>query len=586
MIDFSRFQCPDNTGHSKVMSLEQAIAENVKPGMSLHLCVGQANANAAICEIARQFWGSKPDFTVYSMLFYQHGISLVYGKLVKKLVAAFIGDSYPGGSPNAVIRKAYAQKEIEIESWSILTYVERFMAGAMGLPFMPTNSLLQSGMAEHNKGSFMEIDDPFGSGSRLGLVSAANPDLTLMHAHAADSYGNLIGTGPGAEAQWGALASKNGVVATVEKIVSSEFVRQHSHRVIVPGYLVKAVAVAPYGSHPRGITNQGAPELATYFDDFDYLLELRDAYKTDETAGDWVNKWILGCKTHDDYLAKLGPERLRYLNSRAEPEAWRSAIRLISEDQILATSHKPSEMMVVQAAREIHDRVIRNDLRVILAGVGVSNIAAWLANQLLCRKQYPVELVAEFGFFGYCPPPGDPSIHKIDNLHTAKMMTDSLQILGIHAAGTNNKCIGVLGAAQIDKYGNINSTMDPGKTYFVGSGGANDVASGSREVVVVVAQDKRRLIERVPFITCPGTRVKTLITDMGVFEKLGTDDEFTLTKVLPASDGATPKERVKRAKDNCGWELKIAPQIEECAPPEPDSLSTIRLFDPHGYFIG
>ncbi|MDD5094679.1 MAG: hypothetical protein PHV74_09915 [Dehalococcoidia bacterium] len=583
-IDFSRFQIP-NHPENKVVSLKQAIAENVNPGMSLHLCVGQGTANAAICEIVRQFWGRKPDFTIYSLLLYQHSISLVYAKQVKKVISAFVGDSYPTGSPNPVTANAWLSKEIEIESWSFLSYVQRFMAGAMGLPFMPTRSLLDSSMA-NNKGGFMELDDPFGKGGRIGIVSPANPDLTIMHSHAADRHGNIIGTGPGGEALWGALASKNGVIATVEKIVPTEFVKQRPDLVRVPGYMVKAVAVAPYGSHPRGITNYCAPELAGYFDDFDYLIALHEAFRKEDSAREWMDKWILSCQTHEDYLDKLGGERLLYLNGRALPGSWRNEIRSVSKEHILSTSYNPKEMMVVQASREIKKRVIGNDYKLLLAGIGASNISAWLANQLLHADNHPVDLIAEFGFLGYFPPPGDPSIHNLDNLATCTMMTDSLNILGIYAGGAYRRCIGVLGAAMIDKHGNINSTMIPGKAYLIGSGGANDVVSGASEIMIVIAQAKRRLVEEAPYITGPGNTIKTLVTDIGVYEKLGEDAEFTLTKVLPTMEGATLEEQVKKARESCGWELKVSPNVSLCAPPELDSLSTIRLFDPKGYFIG
>jgi len=585
-IDFSRFELSSEEQPSKVVPLKKAIIDHVRPGMHLHFWVGHANPNAAICEIARQYWGTKPNFTVYSMLLYQHGISLVFGGLVKKLVCTFAGDSYPSGSPNRVIQEAHGQKELEIECWSILTYIKRFMAGAMGIPFLPTRSLSESGMPELNKGSFIQIDNPFDDGNQIGLVSAASPDLSFVHAHAADSSGNLIGTGPGAEAQWGAMASKGGIIATTEKLVSTEFVKQHSSLVRIPGYMVKAVAVTPYGSHPRGITNQGNPELATYFDDFEYLLELRKAYKNRETAAQWVDRWILSCEGHDDYLKKLGSQRLHYLTGRAGQDAWRREMLSISHQRVFEETYNATEMMVVQASREIRDIVVRNGFKVLLAGVGVSNLAAWMADQVLRQEKYPMDLVAEFGFFDYLPPPGDPSLHKIDNLLTTTMMTDAMQILGVHATGANNRCVGVLGTAQIDKCGNLNSTMIPDKTYLVGSGGANDVASGSRQVVVVAAQKKNSLVKSVPFITCPGKRVKTLVTDVGVFEKMGDDDEFTLTKVLPTSDGHTLEQQVQEAKQRCGWHLSVSDEVVMCNPPEADSLSTLRLFDPNGYFTG
>ncbi|MDO8674175.1 MAG: CoA-transferase, partial [Dehalococcoidia bacterium] len=559
-MDFSDFRSPDELRPNKVVSLRQAISDNVKPGMSLHLCIGSATPNQAICEIARQFWGKKPGFTVYSMLLYQHGISLVMGGLAKKLVAAFAGDSYPTGSPNPIIKQAYQSGELEIENWSILSYVERFMAGALGFAFMPTRSLAGSSIAEDNRHAFRHIEDPFGSG-KVGLVSAARPDITIMHGHAADSYGNILTSGPAGESNWGALASKSGVVATVEKLVSTETVRKYSHRVAVPGHLVRAVAVVPFGSHPRGITNHDVPEVTSYFDDFDYLIKLHEAYANRESAQQWVDEWVLGCRNPEEYLAKLGTDKTNYLKARALPGAWQDTVKDLTDEQLTSPKYTASEMMVIQASREIMRKVKGHDHKVILAGLGFSNLAAWLAGQCLNRDKYPVEVAAEFGFFGYTPPPGDPSIHKLDNVVTATMISDALNILGIHAGGADNRCIGVLGAAQIDKWGNVNSTQIPGKAFLVGSGGANDVTTSAREVVIVAPQSKDRFVERLPYITCCGDRVRTLVSNIGVLEKTGDEKEFVLTRIMPTPEGSTIDAQVEKARRLCGWELKVSPQV-------------------------
>ena len=566
-----------------MVSLRQAISDNVKPGMSLHLCIGSATPNQAICEISRQFWGTKPDFTIYSMLLYQHGISLIMGGLARKLVTAFAGDSYPSGSPNPVVREAYRTGKLEIENWSILSYVERLMAGALGFSFMPTRSLTGSSIAESNTHEFRQIDDPFGSG-KVNLVGAARPDITIMHGHASDSYGNILTSGPAGESNWGALASKHGVVATVEKLVPTETVRKYSHRIAVPGHLVRAVAVVPYGSHPRGITNHDIPEVPTYFDDFDYLIELHKAFGNTETARKWIDQWVISCQTPEDYLSKLGAQRLLYLKGRASEGAWQDSVRHISHERVSSQEHNESEMMVVQASREIMRLVKRSGHKVILAGLGFSNLAAWLAGQRLNGDRYPVDLAAEFGFFGYAPPPGDPSIHKLDNVSTSTMISDALGILGVHSCGTNNRCIAVLGAAQIDKWGNVNSTQIPGKAFLVGSGGANDAATGARETVIVAPMSKDRFIEQLPYITYCGERVTTLVSNIGVMEKMSGEKEFVLTKAMPKA-GASLDQQVERAKQLCGWDLKVSPEVELCAGPDSSELSAIRLFDPNGYFI-
>ncbi|MDO8473685.1 MAG: hypothetical protein Q7T05_07710, partial [Dehalococcoidia bacterium] len=90
----------------------------------------------------------------------------------------------------------------------------------------------------------------------------------------------------------------------------------------------------------------------------------------------------------------------------------------------------------------------------------------------------------------------------------------------------------------------------------------------------------------LPYITCCGDRVRTLVSNIGVLEKTGAEKEFVLTRVMPTPDGAAVDAQVDRARRLCGWELKISPQVEMCELPGKDELRTIRLYDPHGYFIG
>ena len=125
--------------------------------------------------------------------------------------------------------------------------------------------------------------------------------------------------------------------------------------------------------------------------------------------------------------------------------------------------------------------------------------------------------------------------------------------------------------------------MIPGVAYITGSGGANDIASSAREVVVTLAQNRRRFVDKVPYITAPGRRVGAVVSDLGVYEKTGEHEELVLTGVW---SGTAEAEAVKAAREACGWELKIAPALRRVDPPEPDELRLIRLFDPRRYFLG
>ena len=161
------------------------------------------------------------------------------------------------------------------------------------------------------------------------------------------------------------------------------------------------------------------------------------------------------------------------------------------------------------------------------------------------------------------------------------MVTDVVNAYGIFVGGRQGNSISVLSAAEVDKYGNINSTMTSPDSYLIGSGGAND-AVNAKEVLLMAPQSRQRLVEDVYYITCPGNKVNTLVTDMGIFEKV--DGEFMLTSYLPDPTVSSTEEAIDRIRQNCGWALKIAPHVTEIPIPSEDELVLLRTFDPQGYF--
>jgi len=137
----------------------------------------------------------------------------------------------------------------------------------------------------------------------------------------------------------------------------------------------------------------------------------------------------------------------------------------------------------------------------------------------------------------------------------------------------------------VDRYGNINSTRISEELYLTGSGGANDVASGAREVVLVMQQSRRRFVEKVPYITAPGASVRTLVSSLGVFEKLDGDEEFTLTKYFANSGFSSKEEAVRNIKENCGWDVKVSGDLKEVPIPTLEELRLLRVFDPKKNYI-
>ena len=579
----SKFRVPVVEGEDKVCSVEEAIRRHVSEGMAISF---GGTSGALGYQLIREFWGKRPNFTIISPTISGSLLALIRGRLMKKAVTSFAGNAYPSPGPNPLVQKAYSSGEVEFENWTMRTIPQRLLAGAMGWGFIPTKSILGSSMEEENKKSFIVIDDPFIQDERIGLIKALNPDITLIHGVAADRCGNTILTYPLGGDAFGAWGAKSGVIVSAERIVPTEYIRRHSHLVRVPSYLVRAVCEVPYGAHPGGMTCCGLPEFEAYFPDYDFMSEINKAASDEGEFLTWVENWILDCKDHNDYLSKLGKDRLLCLKGKADSDAWMA--ETLSEILRIDFKRRPNslERMVVAGGEVIAEKCMAEGYKTILAGIGLSNLSAWLALNRLKEREHDVDLMAEIGMYGYLPRPSDPFIFSYHNLPTCKILTNIDITLGVFTGGSSNRCIGVLGAAQVDRFGNVNSTKIPGRVYLVGSGGSNDIANTNKETVVVVNSGKERLVEKVPYITYSGKNVRALVTDIGVFEKLGAKETFTLTAYIPSEATQKEEEAIAEIKEKVGWKLDVASDLNRVQPPTEEEITLLRLFDPKGYFIG
>ena len=577
------FQVKEYEGRNKVLNLREAVNHYIKPGMTLHI---SDRAGALSRELTRQFCGSKPDFNLIVIFMAEQALNLVHCGLAKKVIVSSCTEVYPTPGPSRVIQSAFKSKSIEIENWTLLSLVQRLMAGAFDLPFMPTKSLLGSSMAQENKDSFCEIADPFGNGTKVGLVKALNPDISLIHGWASDPEGNIIAA-PYAfsgEDAWGAKASGGGVVATVEYLVSTQFIREHSALVTIPGYMVNSVSLVPLGAHPQSMAiNFGISEFEPYIDDYEFIVERRQASMNREDLDSWIKDWVLDCPDQDNYLSKLGSDRILSLRRKATTDSWKDnpAIDAISH----RLDYNSREMMIIAAARKVEDAVLDNSYKGVLFGIGTSCLAGYLAYHKLKQKDCDVEFwLGGAGYYGFLPLPSSsayPAYADAPTTLTCKMISDVVSTYGVFIGGRQGNCISVLSTAQTDKYGNLNSTKTSPDSYVIGPGGSND-AINAKEVILIVPQSRSRLVNNVYEITCPGERVKTLVTDMGIFQKMG--DEFILTDYFPTPTISSSEEAIDRIRQNCGWELKIAPQITEVSAPSLEELLLLRTLDPQGCF--
>jgi len=246
-----------------------------------------------------------------------------------------------------------------------------------------------------------------------------------------------------------------------------------------------------------------------------------------------------------------------------------------------APTFSANEMMIVAAARELAGQ------RVCFVGVGLPNIAVNLAKRTVAPD---LELVYEAGVFGARPARlplsiGDPTI-----VTGATAITSMFELFAFYLQrGLID--VGFLGAAQIDRFGNINTTVigayDAPRTRLPGSGGACEIAINARQVFVIMRQSPRSFVERIDFRTSPGNlggadqaeRIRreggwvgrgpsAVITDLGIwhFDDTG---EMRLDALHP---GAT----LEAVRSTIGWEPRAAAALTSTAEPTPEELRLIR----------
>ena len=249
-----------------------------------------------------------------------------------------------------------------------------------------------------------------------------------------------------------------------------------------------------------------------------------------------------------------------------------------------------SEMMIVAAARELAGQ------RVCFVGVGLPNIAVNLARLTVAPE---LELVYESGAFGAQPARlplsiGDPTI-----VTGATAAVSMFELFSFYLQG-GLVDVGFLGAAQIDRFGNINSTVigeyERPKTRLPGSGGACEIAINARHVFVIMRQSKRSFVDRIDFRTSPGNlggaetaaRIRkeqgwlgrgpsVVVTDLAIYH-FDESGEMRLDSIHP---GVT----LDQVRDTIGWAPKMAEPLATTPEPTAEELRLIReVLDPDGAY--
>jgi glutaconate CoA-transferase subunit B len=218
------------------------------------------------------------------------------------------------------------------------------------------------------------------------------------------------------------------------------------------------------------------------------------------------------------------------------------------------------ELQTIVAARSLAGK------RSCFIGVGRPSTAAILARMV---HNPELVLVYESGTIGAKPYRVPLSIGDGELAETADLVVSVPEMFNFWI-GTGRVQVAFLGAAQVDRAANLNSTVigdyDHPKTRLPGAGGAPEIATGCEEVVVLAPHSPRTFVERLDFRTTTGERTTQVITDLGVLEPRR--GELTLTALHP---GVTADQ----ARAATGWELRLADEVAETPPPTADELAAL-----------
>jgi acyl CoA:acetate/3-ketoacid CoA transferase alpha subunit len=204
------------------------------------------------------------------------------------------------------LNKAVERGDVEVSEWTNGTLTLRHLAGAMGVPFLPTRALLGTDTLRYSGAKV--ISDPF-TGKPIALVPALNPDVGLVHVHQADVYGNARCFGPGVQPLETAMASRKVIVAT-DEIIDHDDIRKDPGRTTIPYYLVDAVVYAPFGAYPGGLP--GVYEM-----DFEHFGEYFGLERQGRLA-EYLDRYVYSVASHEEMLEqRVGLKRLSELRRRA-----------------------------------------------------------------------------------------------------------------------------------------------------------------------------------------------------------------------------------------------------------------------------
>ncbi len=255
------------------------------------------NPIAVVHELIRQ---QKKNLTLSQAVMGLDTDLLVGAGLVSRLIVG--GGSLDRFGPVHCVNRAREGRTLEAHDMSSLSITFRYLAGALGISFIPIKSLIASEVLERLEAGGAAADVrrmtcPF-TGEPYVLLRALTPDVALVHVQVADRDGNCQIDGPRWENEEQAKAARR-VIVVAEELVSTEYIRRAPERTVIPGYRVEAVIHQPFGAHPTSV-------FRCYDYDAEHLTLWIEHARRAETVRKYLDTWVFGTRDHWEYLDKAG----------------------------------------------------------------------------------------------------------------------------------------------------------------------------------------------------------------------------------------------------------------------------------------
>ena len=415
---------------------------------------------------------------------------------------------------------------MEIEEHSHADLANAYVAGASGLPFAVLRAYAGSDLPKVNP-LIKTVTCPF-TGEVLAAVPSVRPDVTVIHAQKADRKGNVLLWGILGVQKEAALAAKRCIV-TVEEIVDD--LNAPMNACVLPTWALSAVCHVPGGAHPsyaHGYYRARQPFLPG--------VGLRSPVT----------------------VRRLPPGSTNTSMASADFSEFKAKLAACCGGQVM--NYSTNEMMTVAAARRLKNGAV------CFVGIGLPSKAANLAR---LTSSPDVVLIYESGPIGAKPDVLPLSIGDGELAETADTVVSTSEIFRYWLQGGRID-VGFLGAAQVDRFGNINTTVvgdyhNP-KVRLPGAGGAPEIAGSAKEVLIILKQSPRTFVNKLDFLTSvghgeggdsrkrlglPGAGPVGIITDLCIMEPEEGTHEFVVTDPAPGRDPRAGDRRHRLGRAVC-----------------------------------